>query len=98
MRSPSVGAAAMVDGTEPVARITCRGRSVRGAAPATSTVPSPVRRAVPVTSSTPFFLSRPATPRPSEPTTRFFRACIAATSTRAPSTEIPWPGRRCARL
>ena len=89
MRSPSVGAAAMVDGTDPAARITCRGRSVRGAAPATSTAPSPVRRAVPVTTSTPFFLRRPATPRRSDETTLSFRACIAATSTRAPSTKIP---------
>ena len=89
MRSPSVGAAEIAAGTEPAAMITCRGRKVRGGEPATSTAPSPARRAVPATSSTRFFLRRPATPRPSEPTTWRFRACIAATSTRAPSTEIP---------
>ena len=100
MRAPSVGAASTAAGTEPAARTTWRGRSERGGEPAasTSTAPSAVRRAAPVTTSTPFLRSRPATPRPREATSRLFRDCIAATSIRAPSTETPCSGRRRDRL
>ena len=92
IRLRSISTPGTLRGCDPVATmISFVACSVCGCSPVTSTLPLPVRRAVPLIQSILFLRNRNSTPLVSEVTTLSLRACTCFMSrlTEAPSIERP---------